>query len=38
MTPAEMLEAADSRVAQEIAPYLDQTIWPCTTDTRSTPG
>jgi class 3 adenylate cyclase/DNA-binding transcriptional MerR regulator len=26
MTPAEMMEAADSRVAQRIAPYLDQTI------------
>jgi adenylate cyclase len=26
MTPAEMIEAADSRVAQGIAPYLDQTI------------
>lgn len=26
MTPAEMIEAADSRVAQRIAPYLDQTI------------
>lgn len=26
MTPAEMMEAADSRVAQGIAPYLDQTI------------
>jgi len=26
MTPAEMIEAADSRVALEIAPYLDQTI------------
>ena len=26
MTPAEMIEAADSRVAQEIAPHLDQTI------------
>jgi adenylate cyclase len=26
MTPAEMIEAADSRVARRIAPYLDQTI------------
>jgi adenylate cyclase len=26
MTPAEMIDAADSRVAQRIAPYLDQTI------------
>jgi hypothetical protein len=26
MTPAEMIEAADSRVAQRLAPYLDQTI------------
>jgi adenylate cyclase len=26
MTPAEMMEAADSRVAQRIAPFLDQTI------------
>ena len=26
MTPADMIEAADSRVAQRIAPYLDQTI------------
>ena len=26
MTPADMIEAADSRVAQGIAPYLDQTI------------